>query len=93
MKKPQTTKQNLTTTDENPVPEITHDDQAKIERLRALNSITTGVIEQRDQLAKGYEDAVKKIRILEVECRSLERERDAARAIASDLMEQLKGLK
>jgi len=84
-------KQHLTTTEDKPVQEV--DQHAKIEQLRAMSSLSTSAIAQRDQYAKWNEDAMKKIRILETECRVMERERDAARAIASDLLEQLKGLK
>ena len=72
--------------------DVPRDQHEQIEKLRALSSISTGAIAQRDQLAKWNEDALKKIHVLEAECRSLERERDAARAVASDLMEQLRRL-
>ena len=84
-------KQNLTTTEEKPVQEIDHHE--KVERLRAMSSLSTSAIAQRDQYAKWNEEASRKIRILEAECRTLTHERDAARAIATDLLEQLKGLK
>ena len=85
-------KQHLTTTGEEKSLQET-DDHVKVERLRAMSSLSTSAIAQRDQYAKWNEEASRKIRILEAECRVMERERDAARAIASDLLEQLKGLK
>ena len=86
-------KQNLATTggEQKSVQET--DDHVKVERLRALSSLSTSAIAQRDQYAKWNEEAMKKIRVLEAECRALTHERDAARAIATDLLEQLKGLK
>jgi hypothetical protein len=69
------------------------DEYVKVERLRAMSSLSTSAIAQRDQFAQGLEAAIKKNRVLEAECRALTHERDAARAIASDLLEQLKGLK
>jgi hypothetical protein len=86
-------KQHLTTTGSEEKSLQETDDHVKVERLRAMSSLSTSAIAQRDQYAKWNEDAMKKIRILETECRVMERERDAARAIASDLLEQLKGLK
>ena len=88
-------KKHHVTVTEKPVQQITertHDEHEKVERLRAMSSISTSAIAQRDQYAKNYEEAVKRIRILETECRVLERERDAARAVAADLLAQLRQL-
>jgi hypothetical protein len=66
------------------------DHHEKIERLHALSSLATAAIGQRDAYSKWHDEALKRIRLLEAECRTLERERDAARAVAADLMEQLR---